>query len=366
MKTPKSLLKIVLVTLFLVATSSLVYKFTTEAGTLVASYLYLSRIESGMDATAGKTVDIVLAIDPSQNFSSGGTIKIEFPDTEDNQWCRTAGALTATGVTSQVIDGSGNWLVDAALPGTLVGACTVGSAGTLDTITITGLTALTSGTTYGVKLVDAAGKTGTATASGEHQVTVTVTQGVTVDSKSFKISTIADDTVAVTATVSSVPTVICSISAATIDLGTLYPGGAYATASHTLSVSSTGVGGFYWAAYGKGNGSDAGLYKTTVTNYFLQSGATATLNLLSPAIEGFGINVNPTGGGSVPANFSAGTTGTFGTLDFGVAGAKLIWFQNSVQATTISATVAYGAKALAAAVPGAYEEFITYVCGGYY
>lgn len=367
MKTPKSLIRIGLVTLFLIATFSLVTRFSAQAGTLVASYLYLSRVESGLDGTSGKTVEMILAIDTSQTILTGGTLKIEFPDAEDSQWCRTNGTLTATGVTGQVVDGSGNWIIDSALPGTLVGGCTKGvGAGTLDTLTVTGLTQLTAGTTYGVKLVNSVGILGTATASGEHQVTVTVSQGATIDSKSFKITTIADDTVVVSATVSDVPTVTCAVGATTIDLGTLYPGGAYATASHTLSVSSTGVGGFYWAAYGKGNGTDAGLYKASATTDFLQSGTAATLDLTNPTIEGFGITVNPTGGGSVPAAFSNTPIGTFGTLDFGIAGAKLIWYKNSAQSVSINATVAYGAKALAGAQAGAYEEQVTFVCGGYY
>jgi hypothetical protein len=369
-KTPRSLVKIGLVTIFLITGFALITQFSAQAGTLAASYLYLSRIESGLAGTAGNTVEMVLAIDTSQTILTGGTVKIEFDDTEDTQWCRTAGTLTATGVGTgtQVVDGTGNWAIDSALPGTLVANCTQGAAGTLDTITITGVTQLTAGTTYGVKIVNgsAAGVLGTATAAGQHLVTVKVTQGATIDSKTFKIATVADDTVVVSATVSDVPAVSCSIGATTIDLGTLYPGGAYATASHTLTVSSTGVGGFYWAAYGKGNGSDAGLYKASATTDFLQSGTTATLDLTNPAIEGFGITVNPTGGGSVPTNFNYTPVGTFGTLDFGVAGAKLIWYKNSAQSTSINATVAYGAKALAGAQAGAYEEQVTFVCGGYY
>lgn len=372
MKRKGTLLKTAFLTLAIVLFTALTLKFTTEAGALSAAYLYLSRIQVNMDGTStGQQVQMVLAIDTSQTIPSGGTITIEFPDGEDTSWCRTAGALAVTAVSSSAADmATTNWDIDSSLPndGTaLAGTCAQGAgASSVDTITITHVGALTTGTTYGVSLSGNVGKIGTTSAAGEHEVTITAKNGTTIDSKTFKLYLIADDTVTVSATVSAVPTVSCSISATTINLGTLYPGGAYATANHTISTSSSGSG-YYWAAYGEGDGStDAGLWKSSATTYLIQSGATSTLDLTGVNAEGFGITVSQPSGATVPSAFSNAVTGTFGTLDRGVSGAKMILYQNGSQGSAEDATITYGARASTSAQAGAYTENVTYVCGGYF
>lgn len=373
MKNPVILTNILLLTILITVGTAFMMKFDSNAGALTAAYTYFSRIQANLDgATAGQTVEIVLAFAPSQNIPTGGTVTIEFPDGDDVGWCRTAGTLTATGETASAADmASTNWDIDAALPGTLVANCSQGGAGTVDKITITGVTALTSGTTYGVKIVSGVGKIGTDDTAGEHEITVTSFQGTTIDSKTFKISLIADDSVVVSATVSASPSVNCEISAVTVNLGTLYPGGSYATGSHTISTTtSTTTGGYYWAAYGTGNGTNAGLWKSSATTKLLQSGPAATLDLTQTAAEGFGLTLSdPDAGGTaaVTTNFVNTPVGTFGTLGAsGVTGAKLLLYQNGAQTTEETSTVTYGAKAGSAAPAGSYQETVTFVCGGYF
>ncbi len=364
----------ILLSIFLVA---MYPAFISKANALSAVYFYLSRIQANVNGSSA-TVEYVLAVDTSQTIPSGGTVTITFPDNDDANWCRTAGSLTVAGVASSIVDlSTTNWAIDSALPdsGTaLSAACTQGSgASSVDTITISNVGALTAGTTYGVKLTNgtAAGVLGTDDTAGEHEITVETKNGATIDSGTFKVFLVATDTVTISATVSSVPSVTCTISSSSVNLGSLYPGGSYSTITHEISTStSTTTGGYYWAAYGAGDGStDAGLYKIAPSAYLIASTGSATIDLTGVGAEGFGMTVSdPDGAGAaaVPTDFGNGTSGTFGSLDRGVAGAQMILYQNGSQSTSESATITYGARAGSSAVAGSYTENVTFACGGYY
>lgn len=372
MRSLNPFVKIVIPTFLIVAIASFFFVFSSQAASLTAVYVYLSRVKAGLNGTAGNTLEVVLAITPASSIPTGGTVTIEFADDADTQWCRTAGSLTVAGVTSSSADlAATNWDIDSALPttGTLSAACTQGSgASSVDKITITAVDALTAGTTYGVQLSNNTGLLGTASSAGSQEITVTVSQGTTIDSKTFRLYLVSDDQVVVSATVSAAPTVNCTISANTVNLGTLYPGGAYAVGSHTISTDTT-ASGYYWAAYGTGDGStDAGLYKSTATTKLLPSGSTATLNLSTPGVEGFGMILSDpdAAGAAVVSTDFTGPAPTFGTLDRTFAGAKLLLQQNGDQSSAESSTVTYGARAGAAAPAGSYQETVTFICGGYY
>jgi len=227
--------------------------FISKANALAATYFYLSRIQANINGSSA-TVEYVLAVDTSQTIPTGGTVTITFPDNDDANWCRTAGALTVAGVASSIVDLSAtNWAIDAVLPttGTLAASCTQGSgASSVDTITISNVDTLTAGTTYGVKLTNgtAAGVLGTDDTAGEHEISVETRNGTTIDSGTFKVYLVSNDTVVVSATVSSVPSVSCTISTNSVNLGSLYPGGSYSTVTHEISTStSTTTSGYYWA-----------------------------------------------------------------------------------------------------------------------
>lgn len=345
---------------------------TTQAATLTAAYLFLSRIKTNLAGSTGQTVEMILAIDTATAIPSGGTITIEFPDAEDTKWCRTAGDLTVASTASSVADPSGgNWQIDEGLPnsgGTLGATCSVGSGSTADKITITNVGALTAGTTYGVSIANNIGTLGTDSTAGEHVITVSANQGgIPIDSKSFKIYLVADDVVVVSATVSDIPTVNCGISANSVNLGTLYAGGTYATGSHTISTSTTS-NGYYWAVYGTGQGTtgDAGLWNGTT---LIPSGPTDRLDLSSPSVYGFGLTLtdpDATDPATVAPNFVTTPVGTFGTIDRLFTGAKLVLSQSGTQSNVEPSTVTYGAKAQASATSGSYLEHVYFVCGGYY
>lgn len=366
-----SALKFLVPTFVLVFFVSFLLLATTQAATLAAVYVFLSRIKVNLNGTAGQTVEMIVAIDTATAVSSGGTVTIEFPDADDAMWCRTAGALTVATQASSAADLSvTNWQIDSGLPNSgssLTAACVQGGVGSVDKITINNVGALSAGTTYGVKLSNNTGLLGTDDTAGEHILTISANYGgVPVDSKSFKVYLVTDDVVVVSATVSDVPSVVCTISANTVNLGTLYPGGAYATGSHTISTTTTSSG-YYWAVYGTGDGStDAGLWNSTT---LIPSGATATLDFTNAAIYGFGLTLSDpdaAGAAAVTANFVDTTTGTFGTIDRLYTGAKMVLYQNGTQGSAEQSTVTYGAKAQAAATSGSYSEYVYFVCGGYY
>jgi hypothetical protein len=339
--------------------------FKTQAADLTDVFLYLSRIEDGLDGTGDNTVEMILVFTPTGDFSTGGTIEISFPPGAANAdigaWCRTEGALTVAGVTSSPADSA----LYTSLPGTLTADCDEGSGGSGDTITISGLTALTNSTTYGVKLSNDAGALGTSNSTGSKTVAVQVEQGSDLESMAFGVYIIDIDTVEVEATVSAAPTVECTLDTTKVTMPVLYPGGVISEETVDDQITTTAPStGYYWAAYGEGDGSDAGLYNSAGGTDLIASSAT-TVDISAPNSEGFGINLDPDAGGTVPANFQTGTVGRYGGIVYGPDGARLILSKTSA-ATAETVNVIYGARAASDALAGTYTEFITYVCGGYY
>ncbi|MBI2356611.1 hypothetical protein HYV12_00935 [Candidatus Dojkabacteria bacterium] len=355
----------------------LVPKMFVQADSLTAVYFFLSRIQTNINGTTN-TIEYLIAAAPTQTIPTAGTITITFPDADDGNWCRTAGALTVTAVASSIVDlASTDWDIDAVLPNSgsaLTSTCTQGAgASSSDVITVSNVGGLTAGTTYGFKLANgtAAGVIGTDDTAGSHPTTVQLQSGATIDSSTFDLELVTNDIVTVSATVTAVPTVNCSISSNTVDIGSIFPGGAYSTATHTISTStSLATSGYYWASYGTGDGStDAGLYKSTATTYLLPSTGSTTIDLTGIATEGFGMTVSdPDAGGAavVPADFSDANPGTFGALDRTSAGARLILYQNGSQASADNSTITYGAKAGGSAEAGSYSENVHFICGAYY
>lgn len=350
--------------------------FKSQAGTLAESYLYLSRIQTNLngvanaDPTLDQTVEMVLAFQPSQSFflADNARVDIFFPMADDAEWCRTGGSLTATGVTSAAPDTSGAIDITAALPGTLIATCSQGNGTTtVDTISISGVGDLVNTATYGVKVVNNTGRLGTSSTSGSRTIAVQVSDNNNLDSSAFGVYLLADDTVEVTATVAAAPTITCTLSPVTVSLGTLYPGGGLVEvlSSGQLSTSSTNSG-YYWAAYGQGNGTNAGLYYAGGP-YLIQSGSgVGTVNIGTGGSEGFGINLTQPTGATVPTDFQAGTPGVYGSLGATEAGARLILYKATETTPAHAADVYYGARAGAGALSGTYKEYVTYVCGGYY
>jgi len=352
--------------------------YESDAATLGAGYVTLTRIKQNLTGATGQTVEMYIAIETTAAFTTGsGTLTISFPDdgsNDDGDWCRTAGSdLVVAGVTSSPADIASNatYDIDAALPTatTLSATCAQGSgAGSVDTIVISNISTLLAGNTYGVKVSNGStAKLGTSGA-GSQILTLEMKDTSNTESMSFGVYLVTDDQVVVSATVLEVATVNCTISTASVPLGDLYRGGSYITGSHTISTGTSGAAeGYYWAAYGEGDGStDAGLHLSGSTVGFIPSTGSTTIDLRVADSKGFGMTASQPSGATVPANFSSATAGVFGALDRTAAGARLFLYQVGAQGSAEQATITYGARANSANTAGAYTETVTFICGGYY
>jgi hypothetical protein len=342
----------------------------SDAASLNIAYIMLSRMQAGLTSSAN--LEIYIGIETSSSIPSGSTLTLEFPDDDDTEWCRTAGSdLTVSGIATSPADSTGSYSIDTVLPGTLSASCSQGAgASNVDTITITGITALDSSDgTYGVKISNGTtAKLGTSTA-GQKIVTLTVSQGTTIETKSFGINIVSDDQVDISATVVDVQTVTCSLGSNSVNLGNLYKGGSYVTGSHTITTStSSSAGGYYWSVFGTGDGStNAGLWKSSATTYLIESdNLSTTVDISVPGSEGFGMNTSIPTGTTGGTGFSGNSNGVFGSIGRGASNAELLLYQIGAQATSENATITYGARAGASAEAGTYSETITFICGGYY
>ena len=344
------------------------------SSTMTAGFMTLNRMRANMTGADG--LQMWFGFRTTIPVASGGTLVFEFPITPATTWCRVAGTdlgVAAVANTPGDNPAGGNHDVTTALPtsGALAAACTVGNGTTIpDRITITNVGALANNLTYGVSITNGTtARIGTGPA-GQHIVSATITQGATIQTISFGLNIVTNDEVTINANVLEVQTVTCTISANTVNLGNLYRGGTFITGTHTISTSTTASApGYYWAVYGRGNGStgNAGLWKSTPTTYLIQSdNASPTVNISAAGSEGFGMTVSQPAGTVIGNGFTAGTPGVFGSIGRTSASAEIILYKTSAATVAEVSTITYGARAGASAQPGAYTEVVTFICGGYY
>jgi hypothetical protein len=330
---------------------------TTKANSLGEGYLFLERTQT--NTATGMTGMFT----PSTDFNTETReLRIIFPESE-GAWCKdvtsTVGNLTIAGVTTSPVD-QGDWNIGAALPGTLVATCNQGGIGENDYISITGIGSLTGGTSYGFEIdVDGAVfKTGVN--DGSNLISYQLIQGEKIETITFSIALLSDDQVTVSAEVSEADTITCTLSTSALNMGTLFRGGAYITGGMSLTTESTS--GFYWAVYGQGDGTNAGLYTSEGIGDLLSSqGVEGEVNLL--AGEGFGMLANSSQG-YVPIKYTLATMGVFGSIGQGTEQSSVFLYANPPTGS-VSTNITFGARAGADALAGSYEETITYICGGY-
>jgi len=374
MKINKKFFKLSLAILALVLIAGLAGKFVFAA-TLTTIYDRLSDVEQSQTAN----VNHYLVFTPTTIVDPGDTeysiLKLQFPDADDTQWCRTAGALSATTITEDTSTG---------LPGTLSATCTQGSgASSYDTIFVcsSGVSnAWSAATKYGVEVVDSTGILGTTTAA--NNIVVSVTTGThasacgepsaTVDTGSFALSVLSDATVGVSATID--PVITFSISDLAIGFGTFSATTErFATADATGSTSAASNGeptvitittnapnGAIVSARSKGNGTgveangSAGLYKSSSPTKLI---AAAASSAVATGSEGYGLYVknvtNTTGTLTIDAGFddNASSDLAISTSNQTIAAATAV-----VDAT---ADVALNAAIASTTSAGSYTDVIT-------
>lgn len=334
------------------AKSVVFFNLSVNAGDIEETYLFFERMQ------VGKETEMILMFTPNATFESDGVLTINFMD-DPGQWCLEPSALIAVPTDSSAVDIS-NWEIGEELPthdGSLVASCTSNGH---DQIIIENVGELESGTSYGVKILKNSNFQ-TSSVVGEKEVVINMDDGNISGSKQLGVNLIESDSVVVSAYVSDVNTLVCTIPSSDVEFGTLSRGGNYATKQHTLSTSSSHPNGYYWAVYGKGNGTQAGLWKSTIPTSIIPSTGSTTINLSNN--PGFGLRVS-TPSGNVPSHFSHSNASVFGAINSGHSNSRLI-FHSGVQGSS-ELTVTMGVRAGASAEVGPYSETLTYLCGGLY
>jgi len=246
-----------------------------KAGTLETVEDHMNRQKAS--ETSGISHNIVFTV-PAGNTGTEAEVHLIFDDDDDDGlWCATAGAITAAGSTTYAAN---------ALPGTLAASCAQGAGGSsYDTLTVTGVTNLSASTEYGVLLTDTgAGALGTPAASTDGNITVQTRDSgqAVIDSQQLAVDIITDDQIAVSADVP--PTITVTLSANSIDLGTLSTG-LVSQAGITSTVTTNASNGY----------SSQVLYDTTLTNAASDTINDAAGGTIVAGTEEFGVSTSDTG-----------------------------------------------------------------------
>ena len=339
------------------------YAFAT---TLTTIFDQLDRAKQAQTSGVGQ----IIVFTPTTTDSTGtdSIIRLQFPAAQYTQWCRTAGTLTASTSTYQGATG---------LPGTLTANCTQGNGTTMDTIYIcaTGTNTWTAATLYGVRVVDSTGKLGTpTTAANDNKVIVTVGYATTctdpttiTDTGYYALSVLANDQVAVTATVD--PLFSFSITNLSIGFGE-FPSTTkrWATTDTNGATSEPGNQNpsYFTVSTNAPNGAlvaaastNAGLYKAVAPTHTI----TATYaNNVSTGNEGYALYVkNNASGITITSGWSGSTaTNTISSTLQTIATAAGPISSNNTADIALDAAIASSTPA------GAYSDSITLVGTGKY
>ena len=322
------------------------------------TYLFFERMQIGVET------GMILMFTPMSNFDDSEiekTLRIYFPpgETEDYEWClQNEGVLGVTGTLESPVN-FGDWSIDYVLPGgeDLEAVCYQGPEGGMDYIEITGIGDLTSGDSYGLEIAENEDVFKTGLSSGGNLISLQLFEGEKSATISFEVNLLTSDEILIEAYVSEADTITCTVGD-NVNLGVLFLGGAYVTGSHSLDNETSGSG-FYWAVRGEGNSVTPGLVHQNNSDAVLSSlGNGDTVSLVSE--EGFGLVVSNSTLGSVQPNYQQPTPGIFGAIH---SDPRLLL--QSEEPGEGYYTITLGARASITALPGAYQEVLTYICGGY-
>ena len=322
------------------------------------THLFLERMQIGVET------GMVLMFTPMSDFDDSGiekTLRIYFPkgETEDYEWClQDEGVLSVAGASESPVD-VGDWSIGEALPGgeSLEAMCHQGPEGGMDYIEITGVGDLIGGTSYGLEIAENGDVFKTGLSSGGNLISLQLFEEEKSATISFEVNLLTSDQVSVEAYVSEAGTITCTVGD-NVNLGVLFLGGTYVTGSHELGNETSGFG-FYWAVRGEGNSTTPGLVHQNNSEAVLSSlGDGDTVSLITE--EGFGLVVSNSTLGSIQPNYQQSTPGIFGAIH---RDPRLLLY--SEESGEGDYTITLGARASITALPGAYQEELTYICGGY-
>ena len=342
-------------TLILCVFVASVLLFNVQASNLERAYISFERMQIDVET------EMTLMFSPSTNFSSGAELTLNFL-TDIGEWCLSESSMTVLGVDSSHVD-MGSWSIDTELPTTssFQATCVPGDVeGEIyDKIIVENIGELDSEVSYGL-LFEKTPSFTTSSLAGDKKVLIEVNDGETQGAIEVVVNLIEADGVDLSAFVSDLSTISCTISDTNISFGTLPRDGTYVTGQHSLSVESSLVTGYYWAVFGQGDGTNAGLWKSTLPTSLIPSTGSTTINLSQN--HGFGINVN-SASGNIPNDFD-NVSGVFGAINSGSINSRLIFYEESSASSNVN--IILGARAGLANEVGEYSETLTYLCGGLY
>jgi hypothetical protein len=297
-KTKISRLRLGLAAFLLLATNFVFLSNFAAASSLTNTYVRLSRIKSGA------TSNIRLQFKAVSSQTANVSIDMNGTDSGTSQWTNAVpgGLVSAsqTPTTATCATETG----DTALPGTLA------ASGTGSVITITGVTATTSGTTYCVDLASAVTNP-TAGHEGEYHPTVTIGT----DSSNVAVRIISNDQVVVNAVVPPSFNFAIGGCASNTDnfVSNLTASNPVLTAGCTLTVNTNAKTG--WMAWA--SDSQSGLHSTQAAKTITSSTPGSNVTLAN-GIEGYLFGVTNIVQGSGAGVASA--TNAYGNGSGGVAG----------------------------------------------
>ncbi|HCM68243.1 MAG TPA: hypothetical protein DIS62_04585 [Candidatus Kerfeldbacteria bacterium] len=317
-----------------------------EAATLTTPRDYLSRAKENL--TSGVQHEVFFTTVGAVSGGAGlNEVILVFPDADDAKWCATAGAGTAAGPTNP----TGGSESATSLPGTLTVACTQGAgASSYDTITVSGVDDLSTTTKYGVRLTDTGvANFGTPANTTTGLITIKTNNGSTdIDTADTAEDIIADDQVVVSAAVP--PSITFTVSANTINLGTL-SAGSVSTSSHTVRTVTNATSGYTSLVYDDGNLRNGASDINDVGDGAVTSGA-----------EEYGISTTDTGQ-DIVTDGGGGCSGSTFDADPITTTQQTVAGAGSGPADETS-TVCYMASITSSTVSGAYQHTVTYVTVG--
>lgn len=209
-----------------------------EAGQLTEARDYLGTMRQNL--SSGESHEIYFK--PATGLSgTSNKVILVFPSADNGKWCATEGSdLTVS--TSGLRETGATPLPEGT---SLSASCTQGSGSSGDTITISGVGALTAGTLYGFKVSDSSGSTaklGTPAAGSDKIITIKTNDGSSdVDSRDIAVAILTNDQIGVSATVN--PSLSFSISETSLDLGILTSSSVSEAGPSTLTVSTNASNG---------------------------------------------------------------------------------------------------------------------------
>ncbi len=330
----------------------------------------MNRMEDSL--TSGVEHNLIWTQTTSTVAGNDGTnVTMRFPDADDGLWCRTAGALGVSGITS---DPAHSGVINDPDTGgnALSATCTQGAgAASYDTITITNVDDLGGATTYGINIDDSgAGALGTPTTATTGVVLVTVTDGAVTDTGYLALDIVDDDTVTVTATVE--PILECSLDTTSVAFGNVTPNAGAASGTNNdldMALETNATNGYAWVVYDEGNGTNPGLYDSSTTSIIGSADDTyANTANLSASTEGYGIFMtDPDGGGGaavVDGRYDGGATNDVGGFEVGTDNSIAAIVDTAATSGSESSNVTFVVNINSSTPIGDYTDDVTFVCVG--